>query len=61
LSPITYKNGKRVKKLTKEGELIKEYPNLTQAATINNISITSITNCIYGRSKSAGGYKWKYC
>lgn len=61
LSPITYKNGKRIKKLTKEGELIKEYPNLTQAATINNISITSITNCIYGRSKSAGGYKWKYC
>lgn len=56
---IRYKNGKAVIKCDLNGDVIAEYLNLTTAARKNGILITSITNCIKGRSKRAGGFYWK--
>lgn len=57
---IAYKNGKAVMKCDENANVIAEYINITTAAKENNILITSITNCLKGRSKMAGGYQWKY-
>lgn len=58
-TPIIYKHGKRILKYSANGTLINEYENITTACRENNLSATSISNCINGRSKTAGGYKWK--
>jgi len=42
------------------GEFIKEYPSAKIASKDVNILRTSINNCCYGRSKSAGGFKWVF-
>lgn len=36
------------------------YSSVTEAHNKTGILITSITNCLTGRSKKAGGYKWIY-
>lgn len=36
------------------------YLNVASAAEQTKISRTAISNCLTGRSKSAGGYTWKY-
>ena len=41
-------------------ELIAEYDNITTAANSTNIGRTSINNCLHGRSRTAGGYIWKF-
>lgn len=56
---VKYKNGKSVVKCDMSGNHIKEYINITTAAKENGILITSITNCLKGRSTSAGNYCWK--
>ena len=56
---VVYKNGKAVVKCDTNGTPIQEYPNITTAAKDNGMLITSITNCLQGRSKVAGGFCWK--
>lgn len=56
---ISYKNGKRIMKIDANGNLLKEYFNITEASKENAILPSSISNCIHGRSKSAGGFIWK--
>lgn len=54
---------KRVKKCRKPiicCELNKIFPSIKQAGEYFNISITSISNCLRGRTKTANGYHWKY-
>jgi hypothetical protein len=46
--------------LSKNGKLIKEWKSLQDAANSLGILYTSISNCLRGESKSAGGYVWKY-
>jgi group I intron endonuclease len=54
-------NGKRVKCYTKQGDFVKEYKTLREAADdVGLPSPTSIGNCLKGRSKSAGGYLWSW-
>lgn len=36
------------------------YTSITEASKITGILITSIANCLSGRSKTAGGLHWKY-
>lgn len=55
----SYKNGKRIIKMDANGNILKEYFNITEASKENAILQTSISNCIHGRSKSAGGFIWK--
>ena len=39
---------------------IKEWDSQIIACRLLNINAPSITNCLKNRSKTAGGYKWKY-
>lgn len=39
---------------------ITEYPSIKEAAIKNNVSQSGITDVCGGRSKSCGGYIWKY-
>lgn len=50
----------------KEKEIITNLPNsietiynsVSEAAIKNNISASAIYNCLYGKSKTCGGYEW---
>jgi hypothetical protein len=53
------KKEQEVLKLSMEGEVINEYKSLMDAARDANINQGNITNCIKGRCKSVGGFKWK--
>lgn len=53
-------NAIRVKQMTKEGVLIKEWGCISDASRELNISASAISNCLTNRSKSAGGYLWLY-
>lgn len=59
-TPISFKNGKAIFKIDKNGNILDEYNNITEASKENKILITSITNCLKGRSKTAGGFGWIY-
>jgi hypothetical protein len=41
-------------------KIIKEWESQIIASKSLNINPSSITNCLKNRSKTAGGYKWKY-
>jgi hypothetical protein len=49
----------KVVKLSITGEFISIYDSLMEAARQNNINQGNITNCLKGRCKSVGGFKWK--
>jgi len=50
---------KAVAKYSIEGELLKEYPSIREAARAEGINTTSIASAVNGKSKSAGGYLWE--
>ncbi len=50
---------KPVIQLTKAGDKIATYFSIHEASRSTGIGHCSIRNCIGGRSKSAGGFKWK--
>lgn len=50
----------KVKQYDLKNNLIKEYISSREASKILNISETSISNCINGYSKTAGGYVWTH-
>ena len=52
--------GKRIVQCTKSGEIIQEFATITIASLETQIGRTSINNCLHGRSKTAGGYVWKF-
>jgi hypothetical protein len=54
------KNRKKILKLDKSNNILDEYDFILDASIKNNIIITAIINNLKGRSKSAGGYIWKY-
>lgn len=51
---------KPILRFNKDMELICEYPSISEASRQTGISITSIHNCLTGRSKTSGGSVWKY-
>jgi hypothetical protein len=53
-------NRKKILQYDKSNNLIQEYLFIEDAAFCNKILGTSINNNLNGRSKSAGGYIWKY-
>lgn len=53
-------SNKAVIQLTKNGEEIIQYKSLSEVKQILGISVTNLCNCLTGRSKTAGGFKWKY-
>lgn len=54
------KQRKVVMQLTLEGELVKIWESLTEAAEKNGMSIAAICRCCKGEVKTSGGYIWKY-
>lgn len=51
---------KRVKQLTLDGELIREFSALTEAERILGIDHRMISDCCRGRQKTCKGYKWQF-
>lgn len=51
--------GKTVLQLDDDGNIIKEYKSLTDAAEKLNMDATNISKVLHGQCKKAGGYKWK--
>lgn len=43
-----------------EGNLIREYNSIINAAKDNNICKVAISHCCRGLTKTSGGYIWKY-
>jgi group I intron endonuclease len=51
---------KPIKQLDKEGNLIKIYNSVKNAAKLNNFKQSNISCCLIGFSKTAYGFRWKY-
>lgn len=49
-----------INQLNKNGEIIRKYQSLAEAARISGVLKTAIGNCLRGRSKSSGGYLWEF-
>jgi len=54
------KNGKSVKKLDTNGNILEIYDTIKEASEKNNISSSSISNTCKDKQKTAGGFKWEY-
>lgn len=53
-------NGKKVKQYDLNGNFIKEYNSIIEAARQCNVSDTGISNCCAKRRKQCGGFLWCY-
>lgn len=51
---------KKIKQFNKDNEYIKTFNSSREASNLLNISETSISNCVNGYSKIAGGFIWKH-
>lgn len=43
-----------------DGEFIKEFNSIKEASEEIGVSKSAIVHCLKGKTKKAGGYKWKY-
>lgn len=53
-------NSKPVIKLSLNGTPIKRYPSIADAERDTGILNNLIVSCLKGRSKTSGGYRWRY-
>ena len=64
LTPVEYVGGtdkfRRIYQYDLDGNLLRDYDNAKLASIDLDILMQGITNCCSGKSKSAGGYIWKY-
>ena len=49
---------KAVIQLDKNDNIISDYPSVTDASKKTGISLYAISNCINGKTKTSGGFKW---
>lgn len=49
-----------VVKMDTENNVLKIYPSIREAERETGILHSSISNCLHGKSKTSGGYKWRY-
>jgi len=52
---------KRVKQMTMDGVLIKEWESATQCSKETGISRSKIGECCLGKRKAHRGYRWVFC
>lgn len=57
---ISLAKSKPVICLSKEGQFVKEFRTIQDAALFARVSVFAIYHSIDGQSKSSGGYKWKF-
>jgi len=60
VKPKLYSNAKRVLQYTPEGNFVKEYHSIGEAARQTGITKERITECANKKSKTAGRFVWKY-
>jgi group I intron endonuclease len=53
-------NKKRVSQFTKDDIFVREFESVKDAAESIHVTPSSVTVCLKGRSKTSGGFKWKY-
>jgi group I intron endonuclease len=54
-------NKTKVKKIDLNGNLLKEYASIKEAAEDNNAKYQAIVRVCLGKRKTAYGFKWQYC
>lgn len=59
IEPIKH-NVLSIIQLNKDIEFIDEFKSISEASKVTNIKRTSIINCLKERSKTSGGFIWKY-
>ena len=52
--------GKTVLQIDDDGNIIKEYKSVNEAASYLKMDPSNISKVIHGKCKKAGGYKWKF-
>ena len=57
---MTKRLGKPIIQYDKEGIIIKEYPSIAEADRSTGVKHSNIKNVLYGKTKTAGGFVWKY-
>lgn len=57
---LNNKHSKSVVKIDLNGEKLEEYYSVSQAAREMNLHYSSILAACNGKSKTSGGFKWKY-
>ena len=57
---IVKAQGRAVRQLSIDGELVAEYESLSAACNATGTHVSNITKCAKGAYKTAGGYIWKY-
>ena len=60
IEKIRQKNSKAILQLDMRGEFITLWESTAIASKELNINKVAICNCLTGKSKSSGGYKWEY-
>ena len=53
-------NGKKVKQYNKDGELLAIYISCAAASRITGLNRQAINNCANKKTKSSGGYIWRW-
>lgn len=51
---------KPIYKLDKNNNVLKEYNSISEASQKENLNLNAISHCLTGRSKTCGGFIWKY-
>lgn len=54
------KTRKKVKQLDMNGNFIREFVSISEAARQTNLTASCICECCQGKRKSTKGYRWKY-
>lgn len=57
---IAKANGKSVRQYTIDGELLGVYDSCASAARITGLNRQGINNCALGKTKTSGGYIWRW-
>jgi len=57
---ISNNNSIPILQFSKDGKLLNEYKSATEASKQLNLSNVAICNCLKNKSKSSGGFIWKY-
>lgn len=59
-SSVAEKNSKPIVQLTKDGQVVKQWPSITECFKTTGYDKSNITKCCRGKAKTAYGYKWEY-
>jgi len=53
-------NGKKISQYTNTGRFIASYDSIVEGAEKNGLTRRNVQACVSGRTKTAGGFIWKY-